>query len=84
MKPLRGECFKSTARILFRASRVINQLAAATEWGDLDYLIIDFPPGNRSLSFFTFPYILGISTIYRQARGTFLSLFVNQFTYPER
>jgi Mrp family chromosome partitioning ATPase len=28
------------------ATRVINQLAAATDWGELDYLIVDFPPGT--------------------------------------
>lgn len=28
------------------ATKVINQLAAATDWGALDYLIIDFPPGT--------------------------------------
>ena len=26
-------------------SKVINQLITQTEWNDLDYLIIDFPPG---------------------------------------
>ena len=28
------------------ASRVINQLVALTQWGELDYLIVDFPPGT--------------------------------------
>jgi ATP-binding protein involved in chromosome partitioning len=28
------------------ASRVINQLVAATEWDDVDYLIVDMPPGT--------------------------------------
>ena len=26
-------------------SKVINQLVAGTEWGELDYLIVDMPPG---------------------------------------
>ena len=28
-------------------SKVINQLIAGTEWGELDYLIVDMPPGSR-------------------------------------
>jgi ATP-binding protein involved in chromosome partitioning len=28
------------------ASRVITQLMSATEWGTLDYLIVDMPPGE--------------------------------------
>jgi Mrp family chromosome partitioning ATPase len=28
------------------ASRVVTQLVAGTEWGDLDYLIVDMPPGT--------------------------------------
>lgn len=28
------------------ATRVINQLAVATDWGALDYLVVDFPPGT--------------------------------------
>lgn len=28
------------------ASRVITQLVSATEWGNLDYLIVDMPPGK--------------------------------------
>mmetsp|Transcript_18140 Transcript_18140/g.17475 ORF Transcript_18140/g.17475 Transcript_18140/m.17475 type:complete len:561 (+) Transcript_18140:74-1756(+) len=31
------------------ATRVINQLVAATEWGDLDYLIVDMPPGTGDI-----------------------------------
>ena len=31
------------------ATRVINQLIAATEWGELDYLIIDMPPGTGDI-----------------------------------
>ncbi len=31
------------------ASRVINQLVAATEWGCLDYLIVDMPPGTGDI-----------------------------------
>ena len=30
-------------------SRVINQLVTATEWGQLDYLIIDMPPGTGDI-----------------------------------
>lgn len=30
-------------------SRVINQLMTATEWGNLDYLIIDMPPGTGDI-----------------------------------
>lgn len=29
------------------ASRVINQLALMTEWGDIDYLVVDMPPGRK-------------------------------------
>lgn len=31
------------------ASKVINQLALMTNWGELDYLIIDFPPGTSDI-----------------------------------
>lgn len=31
------------------ATRVINQLIAATEWGDVDYLIVDMPPGTGDI-----------------------------------
>ena len=31
------------------ASKVINQLLCATEWGELDYLIIDMPPGTGDI-----------------------------------
>jgi len=31
------------------ATRVINQLIAATEWGELDYLLIDMPPGTGDI-----------------------------------
>lgn len=30
-------------------SRVINQLITCTEWGDLDYLIVDLPPGTGDI-----------------------------------
>ena len=32
------------------ASRVITQLVSATEWGHLDYLIVDMPPGKYARS----------------------------------
>ena len=31
------------------ATRVITQLVAATEWGDLDYLLVDMPPGTGDI-----------------------------------
>lgn len=31
------------------ATRVITQLATATDWGDLDYLVVDMPPVSISL-----------------------------------
>ena len=30
-------------------SRVINQLATSTDWGELDYLVIDMPPGTGDI-----------------------------------
>jgi ATP-binding protein involved in chromosome partitioning len=30
-------------------SRVINQLIASTDWGELDYLIVDMPPGTGDI-----------------------------------
>ena len=32
------------------ATRVITQLVTATEWGNLDYLLVDMPPGTYVLS----------------------------------
>lgn len=28
------------------ASKVVNQLLLTTEWGELDYLVLDMPPGT--------------------------------------
>jgi Mrp family chromosome partitioning ATPase len=30
------------------ASKVVTQLLMATEWGELDYLLLDMPPGKRT------------------------------------
>ena len=27
-------------------SSIVAQLVYATDWGDLDYLVVDMPPGN--------------------------------------
>jgi len=35
------------------ASKIINQLISATEWGRLDYLIIDMPPGTGDIQITT-------------------------------
>jgi Mrp family chromosome partitioning ATPase/DUF971 family protein len=35
------------------ASKIINQLISATEWGELDYLIIDMPPGTGDIQITT-------------------------------
>ena len=35
------------------ASKIINQLISATEWGTLDYLIIDMPPGTGDIQITT-------------------------------
>eukprot|EP01041_Mallomonas_annulata_P004095 gene4095-8143_t len=32
-----------------QASRVINQLISSTNWGELDYLIVDMPPGTGDI-----------------------------------
>lgn len=31
------------------ASNLVNQLIGNTNWGDLDYLIVDFPPGTGDI-----------------------------------
>lgn len=44
-----GGCFKGgkTAAVVRGpiVSRVINQLVAGTVWGELDYLVVNIPPG---------------------------------------
>ena len=39
------------------ASRVITQLVSATEWGNLDYLIVDMPPGECTCRTLDMPYV---------------------------
>ena len=40
---------KSTVMRGPMVSRVVAQLLNETDWGELDYLIVDMPPGNPTV-----------------------------------
>ena len=52
----------------------MNQLLTTTEWGELDYLVLDFPPGTGDIQL-TICQVLNVTCIVA-CLGLFLSFLI--------